>query len=490
MRLVRLLIFRSLGLVGGRMRRGSRPCPPNLSMLGLSTAAFFFVLTTAPFPSFADGAIPVQAAGGMSPAGSGRVVILHMYDGASFFRRLGHMTGVNKERYAARHGYEMVVRSPESVKGLWKERDCPTGESPPCWEEDHDFQIDKARAATFGKLKLAMAACNNRDGAWLLWSDADALIVNQTVPLESIIDDAYDIAVSFDWLMLQAGVILFKCSPFTKEFLHKVYNDRSFDTARALDQSALQDYMDKLTPAERDTRIKFLPKYAMNVYLEEYRAGDFLIHMAGKLYEATEPGLWAIANQLDLFSMVAEQEDIEAFMSTPYLLNQFSGVCNVNLGERQSSCPPDDPRRIKLKEPLGAMSSPNRYKHVALRYYFLPNWEDKYDVPNWKVKRRALGKPIDAPPAPVEPKPPVVDVDGDQRGGGHVHNTPPRIDLVRDHSPKHRDAQGHDSGATIPEKNSTSYARWIALFVAFVVALAAVLHLAHVRRQRLTLKKQ
>lgn len=452
---------------------------------------------TAPLPSVADGAIPPQSGPVISPAGSGRIVLLHMYDGVSFFQRLGHLTGANKQRYAARHGYEMVVRAPDSVTGLWKERNCAAGESAPCWEEDHDFQIDHTRAATFGKLKLAMAACNNRDGAWLLWSDADALIVNQTVPLESIIDDAYDVAVAFDWLMLQAGVILFKCSPFTKDFLYKVYNDRSFDNARALDQSALQEYIDKLSPAERDARIKFLPKHTMNVYLEEYRAGDFLIHMAGKLYEATEPGLWAIANQLDLFSMVADQDDIEAFLSTPYLLNQFSGVCAVGRGERQSHCPPEDPRRMKLKEPLGAMSTPNRYKHVALRYYFLPDWKDKYDVPGWDVKRRRLGKAAEDPPVPVEPEPPAAKenlrmnsgANGDIGRDRAVHNTPPRIDLVKDMSPRHRDAQGHGSGASVPEANPYGAAKWIAISIASFVGVCVVSVMQR-RRERILLKKQ
>lgn len=319
-----------------------------------------------------------------------RIALLHMFDGVSFFQRLGALTGRNKARYAARHGYDLVTRTPFGVSGLYREGACPPGANPPCWVDDPDFQIDPSRKPTFGKVLLAMAACNNRPNAWLLWSDADAMIVNQTQPLESIIDDGYDVMLSYDWLMVQAGVLFFKCTPWTLQFLKRTYDDREFDEARALDQSAFHAYLDKLTPSEYQEHVKVLPKHAINVYLEEYRPGDFLIHMAGKLYEATEPGLWAIANQFDILSTVDDIEDIDAFFSTTFLLNYYSGVCPVGPRERQSSCKPNDSRRIKLKEPLIAMSSPNRYRHVALRYYFIPNWQDKYDVPDWNAKRKSL----------------------------------------------------------------------------------------------------
>lgn len=382
---------------------------------------------------------------------------MHMYDGASFFRRLGSLTGANKQRYAKRHGYDYILRSPDEVRGLYREGTCAAGQAAPCWEDDPDFAIDKERKATFGKLKLALAACNNRSGSWLLWSDADAMIVNQTQPLEAIIDDGYDIMVAYDWLMLQAGVLLFKCSPFTIDFLHRVYDDRSFDTARALDQSALEHYIKELTPAERDDHVKFVPKHAINVYLEEYRAGDFLVHMAGKLYEATEPGLWAIANQMDIFSIVDDVKDIDAFMSSRYLLNQFSGVCPVERGVKQSSCKPNDPRRFRLREPLGAMSTPNRYRHVAMRYYFLQDWQDKYDVPGWNEKRKELAPVVGTENAadmsdPSKAVPPVFS--GVQEPAGIQHLTAPHIELVKERSPRHRDYKGHGSGSTLPRRRT------------------------------------
>lgn len=192
---------------------------------------------------------------------------------------------------------------------------------------------------------------------------------------------------------MNAGMMLLKCSPWTQNFLTKVYNARKFDEARALDQSAFQEHIDNLTVAEHKEHVKVVPKYVLNVYTEEYQPGDFLLHFAGKLYEATERGIFAIATQFDTLSMVDDREDIEAFFRGPFLLNYYSGICPVAKGEKQRSCPPEDPRRVKLNESLLSMSYPNRYRHVGLRYFWLKGWTDKYDVPGWDVKRKSLPIP-------------------------------------------------------------------------------------------------
>ncbi|KAI0565015.1 hypothetical protein FGB62_22g517 [Gracilaria domingensis] len=325
-----------------------------------------------------------------------------MYDSVPFFQRLGSLTEANKRRYADRHGYDFVVSTPQNTSGIYKKLDCymdtklieigpdASGE---CWGSDGSFDIDHSRAATFGKIKLALAACQGRGEAWLLWSDADAMVMNQSTALESIIDDAYDMMLTYDWAReerLTRADVCADATDWTKGFLNMVYNARKFDNERALDQSSFQEHIDNLTQSEREEHIKVVPKHAMNVYLEEYRPGDFLIHMAGKLYEATENGLYAIANQLDILSMVEDIEDVKAFFRNPAFLNFYSGVCPVKIGERQNSCKPGDDRRLFLNESLGSMSYPNRYRHVGLRYYWLGDWKDKYDVEGWNVKKKAL----------------------------------------------------------------------------------------------------
>lgn len=330
-----------------------------------------------------------------------KIVLLHLHDRAFFFSRLGALTLANKARYVLRHGYELAYHTPQHTDGLWKSVSCDSPEATTapgtnlhagetdrssCVAPDNSFHIDR-RAPTFGKIKLALAACKTRPGYWALWTDADAMIVNQTMVLESIIDDRYDMHITTDWLMINAGMILFKCSDWTQKFLQRVYDARQFDNARALDQSAFQHFFD--TEPDMKSHLKNLPKHAMNVYTEEYQPGDFLLHMAGKLYEATTTGTNALAHQFDLLSMIDDYEDVAAFFRGPYLLNFYSGICNETdtRYEQLSDCKPEDPRRIQLEEPLIHMSSPNRYRHVGLRYYWLHRWTDKYDIKGWNDNR-------------------------------------------------------------------------------------------------------
>ncbi|CAN8062899.1 unnamed protein product [Agarophyton chilense] len=327
-------------------------------------------------------ATPVRA----SPSQAGhKIALLHLHDDAPFFDQLGALTLANKQRYASRHDYEMVSHTPARTHGLYRRAKCSDQRAVTrgnvCYVQIEHFQIDQ-RAPTFGKIKLALSACVGRKGYWLLWSDADAMIVNQTIPLTDVIDDRYDMAITADWLMINAGVILFKCSKWTLAFLKRVYAAREFDNARALDQSAFQHFFD----AEADTKqhVKYVPKWTINVYTEEYRPGDFVLHMAGKLYEATVPGALAVANQFDILSTVDDIEDVEPFFRTQYMLNAYSGQCVQDTEAAQDSqCRPEDERRRKLEDAPILMSSPSRYRHVALRYYWMPDWKDKYDTEDW-----------------------------------------------------------------------------------------------------------
>jgi len=467
--------------VARRLAQRRRPLVAPLVLLVLVTAALVVVLAVlargvpvgpseddeelgsgadhgaaAPVPPV-NGGPPVEGDDGVAvppvppaPRPFSRVTLLHMYNGVSFFRRLGALTGANKARYAARHGYEFVSHTPDGTVGLYNPVDC--GAPPPsggavvrrpasetamgCFTERADFSIDTGRRATFGKLHLARAACVSRPNGWLLWSDADAMVINQSVPVESLIDDAVDFMVTADWLMVQAGVFLVKCSEWGLALLAAAEGDRKFDRASALDQSALQAVLDGQIqlPGEAGTtppsaHVRWLPKRVLDVYGEEYVPGDFLVHFAGKLYEATEAGLWSIARQFELLSTADEVDDVAAFFATRYLLNAFSGTCVKGLGQKRE-CKPSDPRRVRLGEPLSALaqSPKGRYRHVGMRYAWLAAWTDKYDVPGWDARTSPLavgavaarpgargGRP---PPSLWRPRPPRRA--GPRRGGAMV----------------------------------------------------------------------
>lgn len=315
-----------------------------------------------------------------SPA---KIVLLHLVNDVWFFQELAEITLRNKRRYAIRHSFEMVVHGPRETSGLWTPVHCDQpdavmrGES--CFKQSSNFALD-TRAPTFGKIKLALAACVGRPNYWMLWSDADALVVNQKKSLLDVVDDAYDIIVAHDWFMINAGVLLLRCSPWNIKFLQRLYDARKFDKAVALDQSAFNEFFKE---ADVQPHVKHVPKHAINVYTEEYRPGDFIVHFAGKLYEATPWGIGDIARQFDVLSRVDDEEKIASFFNTRYLLNYFSGTCVMGSPENDPvrDCDPYDKRRMKLPETLGSFSYPNRYRQLEYRNPNIKDWKDPYDVP-------------------------------------------------------------------------------------------------------------
>eukprot|EP00171_Calliarthron_tuberculosum_P014502 IDg14502t1 len=179
------------------------------------------------------------------PLSADRIALLHMVDDVWFFQDLAEIALRNKRRYARRHSFEMVAHTPHETSGLWRAAECNSAgalkRGSGCFVQEDSFVLDK-RAPTFGKIKLALAACVGREDYWLLWSDADAVVVNQTRSLLDVVDDAYDILVARDWFMINAGVMLFRCSPWNRAFLQRVYDARQFDKAHALDQSAFNEF--------------------------------------------------------------------------------------------------------------------------------------------------------------------------------------------------------------------------------------------------------
>jgi hypothetical protein len=238
------------------------------------------------------------AAAALPPAESkARIALLHMVNDVWFFQDLASVTKRNKRRYAARQGYEFVSHDKSGTSGMFAKAECNapgavrrgSGADVGCFVADSTFQLDK-RAPTFGKIKLALAACVGRADYWLLWTDADALVFNQARSLLDIVDDAYDIMVASDWFMINAGVLLLRCSEWNIEFLQKVYEAREFDEARALDQSALASFFenDDVKP-----HVKHVPKWLINGTSLE-RMGSPCVHCARAWHRpaAARPRRW------------------------------------------------------------------------------------------------------------------------------------------------------------------------------------------------------
>ena len=66
---------------------------------------------------------------------------------------------------------------------------------------------------------------------WICWIDADAIIMNHTIRLESFINDSYDLIIGEDWNGVNTGVYFCKSNNRILELLNKCleYEPTEFD---------------------------------------------------------------------------------------------------------------------------------------------------------------------------------------------------------------------------------------------------------------------
>lgn len=129
---------------------------------------------------------------------------------------------------------------------------------------------------------------------WILWVDADTIILNPYVPVESFLPpedfDHVDLLYTNDWNGLNNGVFLIKVSRWSVELLSSILSFRYFKPDVPLtfrDQSAMSIMMSE---PHFQKKTLFVPQRWFNGYQGEHnytleahqvRRGDLLVHFAG-----------------------------------------------------------------------------------------------------------------------------------------------------------------------------------------------------------------
>ncbi|KAF2211655.1 glycosyltransferase family 34 protein, partial [Cercospora zeae-maydis SCOH1-5] len=153
---------------------------------------------------------------------------------------------------------------------------------------------------------------------WLIWLDADTIIMNPRIPLSTFLppDDqeakgfAHDLHMLYtrDWNGLNNGVFFLRVSEWSVEFLSAVLALRSFkpeEELRFTEQSAMEKVMGM---GKFEQGVVEVPPFWFNSYVPEgeggegetegdedkfgYRRGQFLVHFAGKGDKEGEMGKW------------------------------------------------------------------------------------------------------------------------------------------------------------------------------------------------------
>jgi len=190
------------------------------------------------------------------------------------YRELVSLGVENKHAYCRQHGYDYIY----------------------CEET-----LDPSRHPAWSKILLVLKAFENSTYQWVVWLDADTLIMNQDIPLEDLIDERYHFIISKssnghesskDWNRINSGVFFIKNCDWSRQFLTQAYAHTEFlsppwSYLPFHEQSAL---IAELKKPEFLVHSKIVPQRFFNSFPIEtmsrleatYQSGDFLIHFAAK----------------------------------------------------------------------------------------------------------------------------------------------------------------------------------------------------------------
>lgn len=192
-----------------------------------------------------------------------KFLVYTFHDGGSHegcsFKELAKLTMPSKQEYAKLHGYDFYVR------------------------EDSNPE----RAVGWTKIDIALDKIESYD--WMLYVECDAMIMNQTIRLESLIDNNYDIIIAnskyrSDYTGINTGVILVKCSQWSKDFLKSLNGSPEFFNSNWFEQGAI---IQAVRNDEVRSHFKLVDNRLLNSYHHQdtpddnFVLGDFICHAAG-----------------------------------------------------------------------------------------------------------------------------------------------------------------------------------------------------------------
>lgn len=130
---------------------------------------------------------------------------------------------------------------------------------------------------------------------WLMWIDADAMVMNHTIKIERLIEQTnaanISLIVSSDENGLNAGVFLVKNCEWSRKYLEAVdsvkplFIDKKYPEQMAMDKVLRNDSRDSYY------HVAYLPKWLLNQFWCTWLPGDFIVHHAGGSVEDKVEGL-------------------------------------------------------------------------------------------------------------------------------------------------------------------------------------------------------
>ena len=176
---------------------------------------------------------------------------------------LAALTDQSKQEYCSRHGYQFHVLT----------------------------EMKYSTITGFNKIHFALDIFNQHpEIEWLLFSECDAMITNQTIRIEDRIDNDYHFIVPVDRLNLNSGNFLARNTPEGRAYLQMIIDsEESYKEVEWAEQQVIIDTIEQYQHI-----VKIVPQKYMNSYEPEiYDYCDARFDILGNS-GAWEPGDWIV----------------------------------------------------------------------------------------------------------------------------------------------------------------------------------------------------
>lgn len=160
-----------------------------------------------------------------------------------------------------------------------------------CEKHGYDFiygteNMDPSRHIYWSKILLMLDVMENSSYKWVVWLDADTLIMNPDIPLEDLIDENINFCIGYDWNGVNSGVFFVRNCEWSKRLLTNVYARTDCLSLIWPEQLAIASEIND-NPEFRSLS-KIVPQRLFNSYppdtsgslMSTYQTGDFLVHFA------------------------------------------------------------------------------------------------------------------------------------------------------------------------------------------------------------------
>lgn len=199
-----------------------------------------------------------------------KIAIASMYN--EDFKELAKLTHIgNKVKYAEKHGYPISVKT-------------------------NGFSIEEN--INFSKMRLILDMFNTGID-WVFWLDADAMITNFDIKLESFIDNDYHFILTEDINGINAGSFFIRNSKEGREYFQHCLNDApTYSRIEMYDNKWMWDTYEQYKPIIKVVQqnrfnsynYKFYKHYSNRENWDDaykngnWNPGDFVIHWPGLHY--------------------------------------------------------------------------------------------------------------------------------------------------------------------------------------------------------------